>query len=81
MRKNIAFEELDRTNPCLERASDLGIILHVVEQVNDQYGEFQDFECLDSIETLLEHESVLGLGIPQWRHVRFPAKGKYSILW
>ena len=81
MRKNIAFEERDRTNPFLERDSDFGNILHVVEQVNDQYGEFQDFECRDLIETLLEHESVLGLGILQCQHVRFPAKGKYSILW
>ena len=76
MRKNIVFEELDRTNPFLGRDSDFGNILHVVEQVNDQDGGFQDFECLDLIETLLEHESVLVLGILRCQHVRFPAKGK-----
>ena len=55
-------------------------IFHVVEQVNYQYGEIQDSDCRDLIETWLDHESVLGLGLLQCQHVRIPAKGEVCIL-
>lgn len=56
IRGNLAYVERDRTNPFVQHNLGFSDALHVVEEINDHYGSFQDFECQDLKDVLLEHE-------------------------
>jgi hypothetical protein len=56
LRRNLAFEERHRTNPFVPRVHDFGDLLHIVEEMEEQYGVSQDAECKELKDSLLEHE-------------------------
>lgn len=56
VRQNLAFAERDRTNPFVTWDLDFNEVLHVVEEINEKYGSFQDIECRSLRDSLLDHE-------------------------
>lgn len=55
-RRNIAFVDRNIANPFASHAFDFSDVFHVVEEVHDQYGVWQDVECQELRDKLLEHE-------------------------
>jgi hypothetical protein len=45
VRRSVSYAARDRTNPFAEAGLDFGAAAHVVEEIGEQFGRWQDLEC------------------------------------
>ena len=45
IRRSVSYVARDRRNPFVDSGMDFGDAAHVVEEIGEQFGRWQDFEC------------------------------------
>jgi len=54
IRRSVSYAERDRSNPFAEAGLDFGAAAHVVEEIGEQFGRWQDLECRGLKNSLVE---------------------------
>jgi hypothetical protein len=79
-RRNMAFAQRNTINPFISLELDFADALDIVEEVNEQYGVFQDFECQELKEKLLdiEHGSTGRVRLADFYHKALDGHWQFS---